>query len=243
MPFPPGFLKFRKNRRHLGVSAHRVVVRRHLSWYWYALLAGLAILLVIALFLFVFQREVEGDAQRELDLLRRQVRRLDDELLSLRSTAGTERNAVQMERTTSQQLIGRVKVLESENAALKEDLLLFERLLQASGGEPSIRIEGLKVVPDGSQYRYRVLLAFQPGKRQSEFRGQLQLAVAFSLEGRSKELIIPNRKDGSLGLLVEVRSLLRKEGRFEIPPGAILQSVEARLFQGDTLKTRFQVQL
>jgi hypothetical protein len=213
-----------------------------LPWYWYVLGATAALFLVFALLSATQQRG--GDGQQELNSLRRQVRQLDDELLGLRSTAGTEKNAVQMERSTTQQLSNRIKVLESENAALKEDLLLFERLLQAAGGDASVRIEGLKVLPDGPrQFRYRILLAYQSGKRPQEFRGRLQLVIVFSLEGKSKELIISEGREGASGIDVEVRGFLRKEGRFELPVGAALQSVEARVFQGDTLKTKRHEQL
>lgn len=237
MPFPVGSLKFKARRRTLGASAHRVVVRRQLPWYWYALGATLALFLLIAL-LFAIQRP-GGEEQKELDFLRRQVRELNDELLGLRSTAGTEKNAVQIERSTTQQLVARVKVLESENAALKEDLLLFERLLQAAGGDAAVRIEELRVLPDAPhQFRYKVLLAYQSGKPPQEFRGRLQLMVVFLLEGKLKELIVYAGKEGAGGHDVVIRGLLRKEGRFELPPGATLQSVEARVFQGDTLITR-----
>jgi hypothetical protein len=213
-----------------------------LPWYWYVLGATAALFLVFALLSATQQRG--GDGRQELNSLRRQVRQLDDELLGLRSTAGTEKNAVQMERSTTQQLSNRIKVLESENAALKEDLLLFERLLQAAGGDASVRIEGLKVLPDGPrQFRYRILLAYQSGKRPQEFRGRLQLVIVFSLEGKSKELIISEGREGASGIDVEVRGFLRKEGRFELPVGAALQSVEARVFQGDTLKTKRHEQL
>ena len=213
-----------------------------MPWYWYVLGATAALFLVFALLSATQQRG--GDGQQELNSLRRQVRQLDDELLGLRSTAGTEKNAVQMERSTTQQLSNRIKVLESENAALKEDLLLFERLLQAAGGDASVRIEGLKVLPDGPrQFRYRILLAYQSGKRPQEFRGRLQLVIVFSLEGKSKELIISEGREGASGIDVEVRGFLRKEGRFELPVGAALQSVEARVFQGDTLKTKRHEQL
>lgn len=116
----------------------------------------------------MLQRGEAGERQRELDSLRHQVRELDDELLKLRSTAGTEQNAVQMERSTQQQLVNRVKTLESENAALREDMLLFERLIPATGDEASIRLESFRVAPDGPQrFRYRVLLAFQSARQVS----------------------------------------------------------------------------
>jgi hypothetical protein len=244
MPFPNTSLKFRKIRNRFGLSAHRVVVRRRLPWYWYATVVGLALSLVAALLWLFLQRSGLSDAQSELASLRQQVREMGDELLLLRSTTGTEQNAIQMERATSQQLNSRVRALEAENAALKEDLLLFERLAHPAGGESSIRVEGLKVVPDGPRHhRYRILLAFQPGKGQPEFRGRLLLLVVFSESGQFKELTIPGGKEGSGEFNVEIRSILRKEGRFEVPGGAILQSVEVRVYQGDTLKAKRLAQL
>lgn len=244
MPISAVSKKFRKILHRRRDFAHRVVVRRHLSWYWYLLGSGLSLSLVVAILWVLLQHDGSAELERERDSLRHRVRQLDEELLGLRSSAGTEQSAVQMERATSQQLIARVKALEAENAALKGDQLLFERLVQASGVESSIRIEGMRVVPDGPQhYRYQFLLAFRPGKRQPEFRGRLQLSVVFALDGRSKEQLVPGGKEGSEGLQLEVRSFLRKEGRFELPAGAVLQSVEARIYQGDTLQTKRQLQL
>ena len=56
-------------------------------------------------------------------------------------------------------------------------------------------------------------------------------------------MVIPSRRERTGEFQVEVKNLLRKEGSFELPAGARLQSVEARLLQGDTLKTRRVAQL
>ena len=63
---------------------------RDRSWYWYALGGVLIVLLAFAIAWSMLQRGEAGERQRELDSLRHQVRELDDELLKLRSTAGTE---------------------------------------------------------------------------------------------------------------------------------------------------------
>ena len=100
-----------------------------------------------------------------------------------------------MERSTQLQLGDRVKGLELENAALKEDMRLFERLIPAAGEEATIRLEGFRVVPDGEQrYRYRALLAFQSGKQAPEFRGQLQISVVFSSR-KAQEMMIPDKRE------------------------------------------------
>ena len=120
MPTPAVTLRIRKFRRRFGITAPRVVVRTHLSWQWYAGGAALILLLFLVIIWLFFQRGETGSMERELDALRTQVRDLDGELLRLRSTAGTEQSAVQMERSTQQQLTSRIKVLELENIALKE---------------------------------------------------------------------------------------------------------------------------
>ncbi len=71
--------------------------------------------------------------EMELVSLRLQVRSLDEELSRYRSTAGTEQNAVQIERSTQQRLLSRVRALELEDAVLKEDMLLLERPIPAAG--------------------------------------------------------------------------------------------------------------
>jgi hypothetical protein len=244
MPLPGASVRLKKVRRRFDISGQRVVVRRHLPWYWYALVGALALVLLGVILRAVLRGGVAEGVVQERDDLRSQVRRLGDELLILRSTAGTEQNAVEMERATSQQLVGRVKALEAENSTLKEELRLFERLVRASGGEPSISIEGLMVVPEASQYfRYRTLLVFPPAKKQAEFRGRLQVVVVFSVGDKQGELIVPAGKEGAGEQLIEVRGFLRKEGRFELPVAAKIQSVEARIYQGDTLKAKRLVRL
>ena len=132
MPSPAVSLRIRKFRRRFGITAPRVVVRTHLPWPWYAAGAGLLLVLGLAVFWVFMQRGEARGLEHQLDTLRVQVRDLNQELLKLRSTAGTEQSAVQMERSTQLQLSNRIKALELENAALKEDMRLFERLIPAA---------------------------------------------------------------------------------------------------------------
>ena len=244
MASPAVSLKIRKFRRRFGITAPRVVVRTHVSWHWYAAGGALVALVVLMIVGLALQRGDAGAMETELESLRLQVRSLDEELLRYRATAGTESNAVQMERSTQQRLLDRVRALELENAVLKEDMLLFERLIPAAGEEGAIRLENFRVVSDGGQnLRYRVLISFHSGKQTPEFRGRLEFLVTFVQRGKSQEMVIPSRRERGGEFQVEVRNFLRKEGTFELPAGARLLSVEARLLQGDTLRARRVAQL
>lgn len=243
MPTPAVALKLRKFRRRFGIAAPSVVVRSHLPWSWFA--AGAMVLLALAVtatWLFLQRSEV-GSINGELEALRLKVRELDDERLVLRSMAGTEQNVVLMERSTQQQLLVQVKALEAENTALKEDMRLFERLIPLPGDEALVRIENFRLTKDGdNRYRYRLLLTFQPAKNVSDFRGHLQFLASCQAGDREYQIVFPDKNDFVADFLVETKHLWRKEGVLELSSCAKFLRVEARVFQGDTLKTKKMAQ-
>lgn len=239
MPTPAVALKLKKFRRRFGIAAPRVVVRTHVPWIWHALLSALLILLALVLVWLFLQRSASGEMGREVEALRAQVLEQREELNILRSTAGTGQNAVSMERAAQQQLLSRIQGLEMENVALKEDMLLFERLIPVLGEEAVVRIENFRVVREGGgRYRYRLLLAFRPGRQAPEFHGRLQLAVGFVHSGKEQQLILPEKRGVAGEYQLELKHFLRREGVFQLPAGALVKGVEARILQGDTLKAK-----
>jgi hypothetical protein len=84
----------------------------------------------------VAQRNAHGEVGLDLDLLRQQLKIQRDELDQLKSSAETGNSAINIERAAQQQLLSRVRALELENAALKEDQLLFERLIPGVDERP-----------------------------------------------------------------------------------------------------------
>lgn len=244
MPTPAVTLRIRKFRRRFGILAPKVVVRSHLPLRWYILLIALFALLMLSLGWLMAQRNEAGVLGRELEVLRLQLQSQSEELSVLRSSAGTEQSAASIERATRQQLLSRIKVLESENAMLKEDMLLFERLIPVVGEVAAVRIENFRVVTDiGGRYRYRLLLVYQPDRQLPEFRGTLQLAIQYTQSGKVLRMLVPEAEGGRHEGLVEVRHFLRREGGFVLPAGAVLQGVEARLYLGDALKSKRMAQL
>jgi len=208
------------------------------------LLAVLLSLLVGAIGWLVAQRNEAGTLGQEMEGLRQQLVAQREELNILRSTVGTGQNAVNIERASQQQLLGKIQSLEAQNAALREDMLLFERLIPVAGEVASVRVENFRVTQEAQgRFRYRLLLAFQPDRQNPDFHGHLQLAVDFVLFGKRGQLLLPDKRETVSDYQLELRHFLRREGVFELPEGAVLQGVEARVLQGDTLKSKRLAQL
>lgn len=232
MHSPAISLKLKRFRHRFGIGAPRVVVRRHTPWQWVVAAAVLASCL-LGVLIWMFATGALGGGQ--LAELRAQIRHQHEELIALRSTVGTEQNAVSIERAAQQQLLARIQGLERENASLKEEVLIFERLVPSAGQVVGIRVENFRLLAEEGRYRFRLLFAFQPSARGEVFRGRYQIVVPYRQEGVERQLSIPLAADEGV---IEVRHFLRREGAFEVPAGAKLGPVEVRVLQGGTLKTR-----
>lgn len=244
MPTPAVTLRLKRFRRRFGITAPRVVVRSHVPWQWIALPAVLLALLLAAAGWLMAQRNEAGELGAQLDELRRQMQVQDDELNLLRSVAGTGKNAVSIERAAQQKLLARIQNLEMENAGLKEDMRLFERLIPVAGEGSSIRLENFRVSKESSErYRYRLIVAFQPDKQLGDFKGRLEMVISYARGGKAAQLALPSGRDRAGDYQLLVKHFVRREGVFELPVGAVLQGVEARILQGDTLKARQLAQL
>lgn len=239
MSTPAIALKFKKIRRRFGITAPNVVVRTHFPRYWYVVATVFFLALLFSLVWLLVQRNAVGTISGELQALRLKVRELDDERVMLRSTAGTEQNLALLERSTQQQLLLRVKALEAENAALREDMLLFERLIPAPGDEAIVRVESFRVQEESNnRFRFRLLLAYQPAKIAPGFKGAVQLHIVYSLAEQRHRIVLPGRESPGSGFPVEMKNFWRKEGTFDLPSGASMVQAEVRVFQGDALKTK-----
>lgn len=235
--------KWRGFERHFGIAAPRVVVRTHWprGWLMAASVVAFAMALLASFFGYrLFGARSDGEElQRVRDLLFVRQKELD----RLRSTDGTGKNAVNIERAAQQQLLVQLGQLERENAQLKEDLLLFERLVPVAADEGQIRVEGFRLQSDGvGRYRYRVLLAYQGGKQAPDFKGRFQLQLIYVSAGRQQQILLPGKASGVGEYQLDVRHFLRREGVFQLPEAAELQSAEVQVLQGDTLKARKQAQ-
>lgn len=231
---------FRRLRGRFGISAPRVAVRTHIPWYWrgLAVVSVLSISIALAGWIYDAGRKIAGfdrhETEQEMTLLRNRVEELQQEVRGLRALANASESNVQIERTTQQQLVSQVKMLELENGRLKEDLAFFENLAAAEGREAGFTINRLRVEPNGApgRYRYRLLAAAQGGKKDREFRGSVQLVISMQREGKGAMMILPEQNDPARQQYnINFKHFQRVEGVFQIPMGARILSVEARLIQ------------
>lgn len=247
-------LSLRRWRGRFGISAPRVAVRTHVAWYWRVLsvLVILAATLVLANWIYDAGRRFAGfersQTEQELDNLHVRKDELEKELVRLRSLADASESKLQIELTTQQQLTRQVKLLEEENARLKEDLSVFENIALAEGREGSLSINRLSVAPDASGtanlYHYRMLVVMQGSKKEIEFRGNLQLVVNLQQDGKSVMMLLPLPADPNvLQYNVNFKHFRRLDGTFRVPSGARIKTVEVRLLQSGVLKASRSVAL
>lgn len=174
------------------------------------------------------------ETEQEMSVLRSRVGELEKEEAKLRALANAGESHVQIERTAQQQLVRQVKLLETENGRLKEDLAFFENLAAAEGKEPGLTINRLQVEPNGNpgQYRYRLLAAAHGGKKDREFKGSVQLLVNLQQEGKSAIIVLPEQNDpAKQRFILNFKHFQRVDGTFQVPSGMRVTSVEARLIQ------------
>lgn len=247
-------VRLKRLRQRFGISAPRLAIKTHVAWYWRALIAIslLSVSLAAAAWIYDEGMRIAGfhsdKSLREIQSLRDHVMELDAELTKLRSLAGTGESSLQIERATQKQLSWQVKVLETENAALREDLAFFEGLMPASdaGDEMTVRIDHLRIEPDGAadEYRYRMLVVNNAGRQAKELRGMLQLFVKVRQGGKDVMLTFPSdTEQNPQRFRFEIKHFHRLEGGFSVPKGAVINSVEARLLQDGVVRARQSVNL
>lgn len=233
-------ITLRRLRSRFGISAPRVAVRTHIPWYWRALatIAVLSISIALAGWIYDAGRKIAGfdvrETAQEMAVLRDRVAELEQENTQMRALANAGESTVQIERTAQQQLAIQVKALEQENGRLKEDLAFFENMAAAEGKETGFTINQLRVEPNGDpgKYRYRLLAAAQGGKKDREFRGSVQLVISLQQGGKSAKMILPAQDDPAKQRFnISFKHFHRVDGTFQVPIGAQVTSVEARLVQ------------
>lgn len=228
--------KIRTLRRHYHVLAPRLVVRRHVARGWYVAAVLAWSLGMVLLGWWMARAPGGGAAGNDPDGLRAQLSRQEAELAALRGKAEAEQSAVSIERAAQQKLLARVKELEAENAVLREDIRVFERVLPVVAEPGTIGLENFRVaVGPLGQYRYRFLLLFTPDKQFPEFLGRLRLLAHYALGGKTGQLVLPLGKDEEA---IRLKKMQRWEGEFTLPEGAVLLGLEVHVLQGDTLKVK-----
>lgn len=224
-------LRWRLLRRRLTISAPRMAIRSAMPWPLRC--AGAAIVLgfcaAMGLWAFELGKEiagVDGGTERELRQLRQQVVELRGQRDQAQSLANTSASLLTSEKATQERLAARVRSLEAESRALRDDLAFFEHLIPAGGG-PRVAIRGLRAeVLAGGTLKWQVLV-IQPVKNAPEFRGQLEVSMSGTRDGKPWAMDLPG---GAQPL--QLRQYRRAEGAIDLPPGAVVKNVTAKVVEG-----------
>jgi hypothetical protein len=246
-------LTFRRWRGRFGISAPKVAVRTYVPWHLrLASVAGIvAILAMLSGWAYDAGRRIAGFDQSETSSVVSELRSsnisLEGEVAALRSLLAASESSLQIERAAQGQLSERNSVLALENAKLKEDLAVFERLSRLEDRpDDEISIDRLVVRPDAAMGRYyfSFLVALQGARRGKESALDMQLVVAPRSGSADAKMTFPKNNDSNAAQYkIALRNFRRIEGTFDLPEGYPLGTVDVRIFERGLLKVSKSVSL
>jgi hypothetical protein len=240
--------RFWKLRQRFGIAAPRVAIRSQIPWYWrwigFAVLLGVAA--ASAAWIYDAGRRFAGfdrsEVTDELSVVRRSLEETQGELERLRAVANAADSRVSIERTAQQNLAQQIRVLEHDNARLKEELATFESMLSSEArNAQALTVHRFKVEPDllPGEYRYRLLLLTPSTRRERDFHGRLELVVNLTEGGRSAIMSFPEQADAEAAAFkLGFRYFKRVEGTFRVSPKAKVESVQVRIYEGGSMQPR-----
>lgn len=213
-----------------------MIVRSHLPWplRWAVVAVALGFSAALALWAFEFGKAIAGldhRSRQELDRLRIEVRTLRADLEQARAVANTADSLVKAEQSAQHRLAQQVRQLEADKQALQADLGFFEGLMPMAG--EGLQLRGFQLDSRvAGPLRYQLLL-MQAGRATADFNGHYDLVLTGQADGRAWKQVVPGPRP------LQFRQYARLEGHVELPAGASLQSVQARVFdQQGTLRAQ-----
>lgn len=235
----------RRLRGRFGILAPQVSVRAHVPWYFrVAKVAGILVFsLGLAAWSFDTGRRTAGFDQEEttrlVDKLRVDNASLEDKVSRLSGLLAASEGRIQIEQAAQKQLTEKNRLLAEENARLKEDLAVFEKISRLeSKSLDEISLDQLNVRHESQGlYRYSFLIALQGGRRGKESRFDLQV-LAIPRTGSHDAMMPFKRKEGSPPGQFDVvlRNFRRIDGKFQLPKDYLLGGVEIRILEKGKLK-------
>lgn len=242
-------------RQRFGIAAPKVSVRSDLPWYWrwLGILVVVCAALALSVWMYETGRRFAGFDRRELEgvvsELRRQNAREGAELQNtraalekLRAESAASVSRIAIERTAQKKLAEQIRVLERDNAHLREELATFESLLSSESRDTKpLSIHRFSVQPDvlPGEYRYRLLLITGSGRREQQFQGRLELVISLTEGGKNAMMRIPEGTgNAAAAFRLSFKYFHRVEGTFRVSPKAKVKSVQARIFEAKAAQAR-----
>ncbi|MGH6611707.1 MAG: DUF6776 family protein, partial [Burkholderiaceae bacterium] len=242
----------------------RVAVRSELPWRVKVLLSLVSISvisLIVAAALFVSsyrQAPVVDDSgamNAEVDKARTEAKQAMVERDRKSALAVQLESQLRVDQAAHQQMQAQLKVLENENARLKEDLSFFESLLPTPANAKGVVIRSFRLQPideteleaqrprsqsskETQALRYRLLVQ-QSGRPERDFVGAVSLTISLQRDGRPWVLQLPDATLPEAGPApLSFRHYQRVEGTFELPEGAVVRSVQVKIQSGGEIRAQ-----
>jgi len=237
-----------KVRKRFGIAAPRVAVHSPIPWYvrWLGLALLLGLSAAAAAWIYDAGRRYAGfdesEVQGELSTTKRQLAAAQAELEQLRAAANAADRRLAIERTAQQKLAQQIRVVEQENARVKEELATFESMLSSETRNGTVlTIYRFKVEPDvlPGEYRYHLLLVTPRSRRERDFSGRLELVVNLVDGGQNAMMTFPEPGDASASeFRLAFKYFRRVEGTFRVNPKARVENVQVRIFETGSSQPR-----
>lgn len=211
--------------RHFGPAASHVGVHVELRWYWRFFWV---LLLLCSGFLLAYWFFADKDAAA----LQREITRLQQENLELRTQAIHVERQQQVSTVAQGSLAKDLTSLQEENVRLKEDMAFYKSILEESSGVAAIKLHDFKVNHGGhvGEYQYRLLLV-QSGKHDKNVQGNVQMTLIGTQEGRTMSQPLAVNK-------VNFKYYQPLEGKFVVPVGMLVESLQASFMVSGTAASK-----
>jgi hypothetical protein len=227
----------RRIRNHFGIGSPRMSIRPHAAWYWRWLVNVLMMAAVAAAVWWIVVNSYVI-AGKSMDEVQQRMNALTDENATLKQDAAAARASLverdrqlQIEKAAQTELARTVAQLQDENSGLRDDLAFLRKLMSSGATPEGIALSDVRIDRDGTAngYRYRILLT-QGGQRKQDFKGRVQLVAHVERGGAQNLLSFPDPSAQGAGSgALDFRFYQKVEGRFAVPDGAVLKSVEVRV--------------
>jgi hypothetical protein len=225
-------------KRRFGLHARRVTVQTRMPWHMRWLARGFLAFAAGGLLLIAYQRDeplrpaAAQPVQRETPAAEQAA--LERANAGLKSELAVLERQLQIERATYADLAKQVKELTLENARLREDVALVQAISAADSKADGVKVSSVRVEPNSvpGEYTYRIVL-LQTGTRNKQFLGRYQLIVNLVQNGERRGMTLPAAGEAAEPpYQLDFRVHQRIDGTFRVDPGAVVRSVELRVFEG-----------
>lgn len=239
---------WRKIRSKIGIRSDKVAIRSHVPWYikfgGYGIAMGVAA--AVAWFVVDNSYRITGfsreEATQQIATLTAEKQKLQLSFEAAKSQLNDIESQLKVEKSAQAELSKNLSQLQDENASLKEDLGFLRNIMSVGSVPEGLSIANLKVEADAlpNEYRYRLLLT-QGGQRKLDFKGKVQVIARVQQGANQTALSFPPDSElRAAGNEIEFRYYQKVDGRFKIPEGAQLKSVQIRVFGLPGLEVRGQ---